>query len=52
MLRNLVMGIKALFHREQRNQEMDEELRSYLESAVEEKMLYAPPGRRSGVRRW
>jgi hypothetical protein len=38
MLRNLVMGIKALFHREQRNQEMDEELRSYLESAVEEKM--------------
>jgi predicted permease len=38
MLRNLVMGIKALFHREQRNQEMDEELRSYLESAAEEKM--------------
>src|SRR5580698_809804 len=38
MLRNLVMGIKALFHRDQRNHEMDEELRSYLESAAQEKM--------------
>jgi predicted permease len=38
MLRSLAMGVKALFHRKQRNQELDEELRSYLESAVEDKM--------------
>src|SRR5260221_280502 len=38
VLRSLTSGVKALFHKEQRNQEIEEELRSYLEAAVEEKV--------------
>jgi predicted permease len=37
-LRSLLMGLKALVRKDQHNQEMDEELRQYLEAAAEEKM--------------
>ena len=43
VLRNLMSGIKALFHKEQRNREIDEELRGYIEAAVEEKMRRGMP---------
>jgi predicted permease len=42
-LRNLMSGIKALFQKEQRNREIDEELRGYFEAAVEEKMRRGIP---------
>ncbi len=32
------MGLKALFHKDQRNRELDEELRDYLEASAQEKM--------------
>jgi predicted permease len=37
-LRNIVTGLRALFGREQVEREMDEEVRSYVEMAIEEKM--------------
>src|ERR1017187_6764105 len=37
-LRSFVSGLRALFRGKQLDQEMDEELLSYLDSAVEEKM--------------
>jgi putative ABC transport system permease protein len=37
-LRNIVSGVRALFRREQVEREMDEELRGFLEMAVEEKV--------------
>ena len=36
--RSLASGVKALFHRERRNQEIKEELQGYQEAAVDEKM--------------
>jgi predicted permease len=44
LLRNLINGIKALLHKEQRNREIDEELQGYVEAAVDEKV-------RRGMRR-
>src|ERR1700690_2406171 len=38
LFRNFVSGLRALFRGKQLDQEMDEELRSYLDSAVEDKM--------------
>ena len=38
LLRNLMAGLRALFHKHQVEQEMDEELRSYLDAAAKEKM--------------
>lgn len=38
LLRNLAGGLRALFRKEQVEQEMDEELCDYLEAAVKEKM--------------
>ena len=38
LFRNLAMGIRALFRKGQEEQEMDEELRAYLDAAVKEKM--------------
>ena len=38
VLRNLTSGLRALFRKEQAEQEMDEELRGYLDAAVREKM--------------
>src|SRR5215469_16396173 len=37
-LRNIVRGLEALFRRERVEREMDEELRSYVEMAIEEKV--------------
>jgi predicted permease len=37
-LGNVTGGLRALFHKQQVEQEMDEELRSYLDAAVKEKM--------------
>ncbi len=37
-LRSLVGGMKALFDKRRRNSEIDEELQSYMDTAVEEKM--------------
>ena len=37
-LRSFLTGLGSLFHKERRSKEMDEELRSYLAAAVEEKM--------------
>ncbi len=37
-LRSIVEGLRALFHKEEVEQEMDEELRGYLDAAVKEKM--------------
>ncbi len=36
--RNLTGGLRALFHKEEVEQEMDEELRGFLDAAVKEKM--------------
>ena len=38
ILQNLIDGIKALFHREQRSRDMDEELRSFQEDSAAEKI--------------
>src|SRR6266851_2182549 len=38
LLRNLAGGLRGLFQKEQAERELDEELRSYLEATVEEKM--------------
>jgi predicted permease len=38
LLRNVTSGLRGLFRREQVDRELDEELHSFLESAVEEKM--------------
>ena len=38
LLRNLGSGLRSLFRKEQVNRELDEELRSYFEMAVEEKV--------------
>ncbi len=38
LLQNLISGIHALFHKEQRSQDMDEELRAFQEASVEEKI--------------
>src|SRR5271170_4217841 len=38
MLRNFLSGVRSLFRKEREDREMDEELRSYLESATQEKM--------------
>ena len=38
LVRRFLSGLKALFHREQRNGEMDEELTGYLEAAAQDKM--------------
>jgi predicted permease len=43
VLRNLMSGIKALFRKEQRNREIDEELCAYIEAAAEEKMRRGMP---------
>jgi putative ABC transport system permease protein len=37
-LRNIVSGLRSLFRKEQADRELDEELRGFLESAIEEKM--------------
>ena len=37
-LRNIVRGLEALFRRERVEREMDEELRAYVEMAIEEKV--------------
>src|SRR5208337_3943219 len=38
LLRNVMSGFRALFHKNQVEQEMDEELRGYLDADVKEKM--------------
>src|SRR5882757_4526582 len=38
LLRRFLGGLKALFHRDQRNAEMDEELSGYLEAAAQDRM--------------
>jgi predicted permease len=38
LFRSLTAGLKALLRKEERNREMDEELRGYLEASAEEKM--------------
>jgi putative ABC transport system permease protein len=38
LLRNLISGLRALFRKKQVEQEMDEELRGYLDAAVKDKM--------------
>jgi putative ABC transport system permease protein len=38
ILRNLTIGLRALFHKDEVEQEMDEELRGYLDAAVKDKM--------------
>src|SRR5271168_5091236 len=38
LLRSLISGVQALAHKERRDQEVEEELRSYMEADVEEKM--------------
>jgi macrolide transport system ATP-binding/permease protein len=38
LLRNIFEGLRSLFRKEQRDREFDEELRAYLEMAVDEKM--------------
>ena len=38
LLRNLMSGLRALFRKERVEQEMDEELRGYLDAAVKDKM--------------
>src|SRR5579862_3379705 len=37
-LQNLVAGIKAIFHKEQRSRDIDEELRSFREASAQEKI--------------
>src|SRR5208282_5977259 len=43
--RNLTSGLRALFHKEEVEQEMDEELHGFLDAAVKEKV-------RSGMSLW
>ena len=38
LLRNLISGLRALFHKEQVEHEMDEELKGYLDDAVKDKI--------------
>ena len=38
LLQNLISGTKALFNKEQRSRDMDEELRSFQEASAEEKV--------------
>jgi predicted permease len=38
LLHNLISGIKVFFHKEQRSQDMDEELRSFQNASVQEKI--------------
>src|SRR5579862_615020 len=38
LMRLFLGGLKALFHRDQRSRELDEELSSYLEAAIQEKV--------------
>jgi hypothetical protein len=38
LLRRIASGLRALFRKEQADRELDEELRAYLEMAIEEKM--------------
>jgi len=38
LLRPFLMGLKALFHKDQRNLELDEELSGFLEASMQEKM--------------
>ena len=38
LLRNIASGLRSLFRKEQTDRELDEELRGFLESAIEEKM--------------
>jgi predicted permease len=40
LLRRIASGLRALFRKEQAHRELDEELRAYLEMAIEEKMKY------------
>jgi len=40
LLRRIASGLRALFRKEQTDRELDEELRAYLEMAIEEKMKY------------
>src|SRR5438552_12333072 len=40
LLRRIASGLRALFQKEQTDRELDEELRAYLEMAIEEKMKY------------
>src|SRR5882724_1463628 len=40
LLRRIAGGLRALFRKEQTDRELDEELRAYLEMAIEEKMKY------------
>ena len=53
LLRNLGSGLRSLFRKEQVNRELDEELRSYFEMAVEEKFRrgMSPREARRAVRR-
>jgi hypothetical protein len=39
MLRNVLSGLRSLFRNDQVDRELDEEVRAYLEMAVEEKMI-------------
>ena len=38
LMRSFNSGIKALFHKQQRSREMDEELRAFQEASAQEKM--------------
>src|SRR5882757_11182157 len=38
LLQNLIDGIKALFHKEQRSQDMDEELLAFQQASAQEKI--------------
>jgi hypothetical protein len=38
LLRNTASGLRSLFRKEHVDQELDEELRTYLEMSIEEKM--------------
>ena len=49
ILRRIVSGFRRLFHKDQVEQDMDEELRAYLETAAEQKMAAGLP-REAAVR--
>jgi hypothetical protein len=59
-LRSLMGGLKALFDKRQRNSEIDEELQSYMDAAVDEMMRRGVDRERArriarrmlGVSRW
>jgi hypothetical protein len=40
LLRNIASGLRSLFRRQQVSQELDEELRGFLDMAAEEKMKH------------